>query len=280
MSAKLALRLPLFLAVALAFRFTTCEAQTNAISPREGTFADIATLAERADLVARVQITNVSPVGSARSTQIEKGFARFYVEGKTRALLVGKAPLGEKVRYLVDLPLGTNGRAPDLAGRNAFVFARRVPGRPEDLQLVTPTAQLPWSSAGAARLRGLLRSMVANDAPPRITGVREIIYVPGPLAGQGRTQIFLDTEDGSAASITVRHMPGAPVTWSASFSELAASGTQPVPRNTLAWYRLACFLPGKPPAVNLSSTEQARWQALDDYHDLVESLRPCARFLT
>ena len=47
-------------------------------------------------------------------------------------------------------------------------------------------------------LEATLRSMItaagrAPDAPGHITGVRELIHVPGNLAGQGETQIFLST---------------------------------------------------------------------------------------
>lgn len=281
MPMKVRSRLALSLAVVSTFQQTPATAQATSITPVEGTYADVAALAERAGLVARVEVTMMAPVEPARVTGVRPGHRRFYIEAKTRALLTGSAPLGARVEYLVDFPLDALGEPPDLKHRNVFIFARRVPQKPEQLQLVTPTAQLPWSPAGAARLRQILWAMVSNDAPPKITGVRELIYVPGPLAGQGRTQVFLGTQDGSAASITVRHVPGHPTTWGASFSEIAAQVDRPPERGTLEWYRLACFLPSDPPAnANRSKTGQERWQALADYRLVMKDLGPCHRRLT
>jgi len=275
-------RLPLcsLLALLLAAQSMPLPAQTTRLSRGEVTFADVAALSERAGLVARVEVKRLAQVEQARAAGVRPGFGRFYIEGKTGALLIGKAPLGENVKYLVDLPLDAYGEGPDLKRQDVFVFARRVPARPDELQLVTPTAQLPWSLEGATRLRTLLRSMVSQDAPPKITGVSELMHVPGNLAGQGRTQIFLSTEDGSAASIAVTHEPGAPLSWGVSFSEVAARGRNSPERNTLAWYRLACFLPdAPPPGANLSKTDHARTLALDDYRFVLNELRPCSRTL-
>lgn len=273
-------RLPVqaLLPIFLALHAVPAVAQTIKLSPDEGTFADVAALSERADLVARVQIRKLVQVEPTRVTGVRPGYGRFYVEGKTGALLTGKAPLGETVRYLVDLPLDAYGEGPDFKHREVFVFARRVPSRPDELQLVSATAQLPWSPGGAMRLRGILRTMVSHDAPPKITGVREIIHVPGNLAGQGRTQIFLSTKDGSAASIAVTREPGFDPSWAVSFSEVAAKGSNALRRETLAWYRLACFLPGNPPPrANLSSSHPARLQAAADYRYVLNELGPCRR---
>lgn len=267
-------------ALFLAAQGVVASAQTGRLNPGEGTFADVAALSDRAGLVARVEIKELAQVEPARASGVRVGYGRFYIEGKTGALLIGKAPLGENVKYLVDLPLDTYGDGPNLKRQDVFVFARRVPARPDELQLVTPTAQLPWSPKGAARLRELLRAMVSQAAPPKVTGVREFMHVPGNLAGQGRTQIFLSTEDGSAASIAVAHEPGASLSWGVSFSEVAAKGSNAPKRNTLEWYRLACLLPDNPPpGANLSKTEQSRARALADYSFVLNELRPCNRTL-
>ena len=50
------------------------------------------------------------------------------------------------------------------------------------------------------------------------------------------------------------------------------------PPDTLAWYRLACFLPRVLPAgVNISEGESARAAAGADYRYLMEQLGPCPR---
>jgi len=206
------------------------------------------------------------------------GWGRFYVQARTRALLTGQAPQGEALTYLVDMPLGARGKPPQVKKRDVLVFARPVRGRPGELQLVAPDAQLIWTPGVEAQLRTVLTELAAPDAPGRVTGVRELIHVAGNLAGEGETQIFLTTEDGAAASITVQRRPGAAPLWGASFSELVAELGNPPRRDTLAWYRLACFLPAAPPAgANLSESEASRVQADADYRMVIADMGACTR---
>ncbi|KQM20278.1 hypothetical protein [Novosphingobium sp. Leaf2] len=269
---------PFALAV-LTFLSGPLNAQ-SAVGPKEVTYADVAGLADSAGLVVLAQIVKTTRVEDQRSRALTPGHGRFYVEANTKALLVGKAPLGESIRYLVDLPLDAKGRAPKLKKQDVLLFARSVPGRPGELQLVTPTAQQIWTPAGEARVRGILQQMIAPGAPARITGVREVLFVPGNLAGQGETQIFLNTQDNSAASITVKHEPGQPTVWGVSFSELVADVGHPPQRDTVEWYRLACFLPRTlPPQANVSGSEGERQQARNDYQGVLAQLGPCTRTL-
>ena len=265
----------------LAFCAVPAQAQVSIPEPSEPTYADIASLADSAGMVVLVQVAKMLRVEDARAPGLQSGYGRFYIEAKTRALLTGSAPLGESVKYLVDLPLDGHGKPPKLKKQDVFLFARSVPGRPGELQLVTRTAQRLWSEAGEARLRGILKSLVSPDAPAKITGVRELFYVPGNLAGQGETQIFLATEDGSAASITVRHNGDGPPVWGVSFSELVADLGHPPKPDTLAWYRLACFLPNTPPpGANVSEGFAAKRQAEADYRMVLGELGVCKRNLS
>lgn len=246
----------------------------------EVTFADLADLADSANLIVHAEIAKMARVQTSNTTSITPGFGRFYIQAKTKALLSGNAPLGESISYLVDLPLDSRGKAPKLKKQNVFLFARPVPGRPSELQLITPTAQQNWTPQADIRLRGILQSLLAPDAPAAVTGVRELLFVPGTLAGQGETQIFLNTKDNSAASITVLHEAGAPPRWGASFSELVANVGQPPARDTIEWYRLACFLPNMPPMrANISTTAREQAQALADYRQVMADLGPCPRTL-
>lgn len=244
-------------------------------------YADTADLADSAALVVRARIVKVQRVEDARAPRRKPGHGRFYVEARATALLTGNAAIGESVKYLVDVPLDAKGKPPKLKKQDVFLFARPVPGRPGELQLVTPTAQLAWSPAGEARLRAILQALLSPDAPARVTGVREVLHVPGNLAGQGETQIFLTTKDGSAASITVRHEPGRAPEWGVSFSELVAELGHPLQPETLEWYRLACFLPNAVPAgTNVSEGNAARRQAEADYRMVLGELGVCERRLS
>lgn len=276
-----AVRRPLIVGLtALSFALQALPAQAAApqYAGAEPTFADLADLADSAPMVIEARVTRMTQIGKDRAPDLKPGIGRFYIEAATVALLTGNSPIGESLRYLVDLPLDSRGKAMDLKNREVLLFARTVAGRPGEIQLVSPDAQVPWSPELDGKVRGLLRAMVAPDAPARVTGVRELLYVPGTLEGQGETQIFLKTNDGSAASITVRHQPGQPLAWGASFSELVADVTRPPERDTLEWYRLACFLPEYPPmGANISQGYDAKRQAQDDYRAVLSALGPCSR---
>lgn len=242
------------------------------------TYADHADLADRAGVVVRAQVRQSVTVEPARAAGVAPGRARLYVEARTLALLAGTPLAGDSLRYLADIPLDARGKVPRLGKRQVLVFGRPVAGRLGELQLVAPDAQVNWTAADEALLRGVLGELAAPGAPGRITGVAEAIHVSGNLAGAGETQIFLATESGDPASITVVRVPGQPPRWSVSFSEvLDASGNAPAP-NTLAWYRLACFLPPVLDSkINVSATDQDRANAAADYAFVREALGPCLR---
>ncbi|MCB2076147.1 MAG: hypothetical protein KDE55_00445 [Novosphingobium sp.] len=270
--------LALLIAIAaVTLQPVSAAAQNYAPAPGPS-YADLADLADSAAIVARVQVRSIVRVRNDRAPGLRPGWGRFFVQAKTRALLTGNAPIGESLRYLVDLPIDSSGKTVRLKRQDVILFARPVPGRPDELQLVTPDAQLIWSEPAEAGVRSILSELVAPDAPGLVAGVREIIHVPGTLAGEGETQIFLATRDGSAASITVRHRPGAQAQWGASFSELMADVGNPPRRDSLAWYRLACFLPNTlPREANLSETASSRTQALADYRMVLGELGVCTR---
>ena len=241
-------------------------------------YADLADLADSAPLVVRVQLRKLVPVDPARAHGVRAGQARFYVEARTEALLAGASAMGEAQRFLVDLPLDAKGKPPKLKKASVIVFARGVAGRPGELQLVAPDALAPADPATEARLRTVLSELLGDTAPPRVTGVREAIFVPGNLAGEGETQLFLATANGEPAAITVVHRPGAAASWSVSFSEVLDASGRPPPRDTLAWYRLACFLPSTLPAsAHVSASPADRAQAAQDFGLVRAQLGACGR---
>ena len=272
----------LLAAMAILGFFPTSQplsAQTGNAAPLPApTYADLADLSDSADLVVRAQLRKLVRVEDERAPGLRPGQGRFYIKARTKALLSGNNAIGESLAYLVDLPLDARGRPPALKKKEVLVFARPVPGRPGELQLVARDAQVLHDDGAEATVRSILKEKLSPDAPARVTGVRELIHVPGNLAGEGETQVFLDTSDGSAASITVQHRPGRSLGWGASFSELVADIGNPPRRNTLTWYRLACFLPNAVPnAANLSSNPASRRQALADYRLVLGELGACPR---
>jgi hypothetical protein len=244
----------------------------------QATYADLADLADSASLVVQAQLRKLTQVEPERARGVRPGQGRFYIEAKTQALVAGPGALGEDLRFLADLPLDAKGKPPKLKKVSVILFARSVPGRPGELQLVSPDAMTGWDVPSDARLRTILAELLGGNAPPRVTGVREAIYVPGNLAGEGETQLFLGTRGGEPAAVSVIHQPGERPRWSVSFSEAIDASGRPPPRETIAWYRLACFLPATlPAAAHVSATAADRDQAAEDYGLVRAQLGACPR---
>lgn len=242
------------------------------------TYADLADLADRAEAVVRAKVRKTTPVDAARAPGLRPGWGRMFVEAKATALLAGPSLAGDSLRYLLDAPLDSRGQLPRPPKGEVLLFARRVPQRPGELQLVAPDAQIAWDAATEARLKGVLGELLAAGAPPRITGVREAIHVAGALAGEGETQLFLGTAGMTPASISVVRHPAEPARWSVSFSEVLETDGRVPQHDSLAWYRLACFLPERLPAgANVSATSADAAQAEADYQLVRHDLGPCSR---
>ena len=242
------------------------------------TYADLADLADPAQLVLQVRITRQAVLEPARSPGLAAGRVRLYVVAKPLATLAGQAPQAKAVQYLVDVPVGPDGRVPRLGGQSVVVFAHTVPNRPDALQLVAPDAQIFADPATLARLSPLLAELADPGGPPRISGIRDILSVEGNLAGESETQLFLDSPREGPVLVSVVRRPDAAPVWSVSWSELVDQAGRPPAPDTLAWYRLACSLPERLPAgANLASDPADRSRALRDYALIKQELGACPR---
>ncbi|MCY1670221.1 hypothetical protein OVA07_04260 [Novosphingobium sp. SL115] len=241
------------------------------------TYADLASLADASDVVMRAQVRKASRLKPEQAPGVAPGMARMLIEARTQAVLAGPA-LGETVRYLADVPLDAKGKPPRLNKTISLLFARIVSGRPGELSLVDAGAHLPWSVETESRTRAILTEMLSTEAAPRIVRVREVLFVPGNLAGEGETQVFLQTETGEPVSLSVIRRPGVPRTWGVSLSEIVDQASRPPEPGTLTWYRLACSLPPSMPAgVSLSGSADDVRAAAADYAYVVGQLGECTR---
>jgi hypothetical protein len=260
---------------------TMASAQTPAqreTAPGAPSYAALAALADGAAIVVRAKIKDQARVLAERAPGLRAGYARLYVDAQTVTLLSGRGGLPGSLRYLVDVPLDAKGKPPKLKKQEVVLFALPVPGRANELQLVAPTAQLAWTAPLEGRLRPILTELVAPEAPPRVTGVRDVLSSAGNLAGESETQIFLATANGEPAALTVVRRPGMAPRWGVSWSELVDQSAQPAQRDTIEWYRLACALPATLPAsANLATDPADRARAAQDYRFVIEQLGPCNR---
>ncbi len=275
--------LPLALALGLVCGVEPAAAQTGqqltTPLPAPGpSYADLADLADPAAAVIHARIRRQAVVEPERSPGLAAGYVRLYIEAETVALLTGSAPIGESLRYLVDVPVDARGRPPSLRKREVLLFTRRAAGRPGEIALVGPHAQLDWTAELDARLRPILAELVAPDAAPAITTVREGLSVAGNLAGESESQFFIDTRGDGPVSISVIRRPNMRPAWGVSWSEIVDQAAGPPTRDTLEWYRLACFLPSElPRSASLSTDAQARARAAADWRFVIEQLGPCPR---
>jgi hypothetical protein len=274
------LRVPLALALAGCSSGLLGASSAPAPAVPPATYADVASLADAAALIARVEIRDQAQVEPERAPGLEPGHARLYIEADTEALLYGSGMLGESVAYLADVPLGPNGKPPELEKQRMLLFARAVPGSAARLQLIGPNTQLPASPELEARVRAIATELAAPDSPPRVTGIHDALWVPGNLAGESETQLFLDTKSGAPVTLSIVRRPGQDPRWGVSWSEIVDQSARPPEKNTLEWYRLACSLPATlPTSAVLSSDPRVRTEAERDYALVMRDLGPCERTL-
>jgi hypothetical protein len=193
-------------------------------------------------------------------------------------LLAARSALGESLVYLVDVPLNAKGKAPKLEKQRFIVYADPVPGRPGELRLVG--SHVPANVPTEQLARSVIAAFAAPDAPPAVTGVRDVMSVPGNLVGESETQLFLNTATGDPVSLTVIRRPGMAPTWGVSWTEIVDQSARPPARESVEWYRLACFLPQQLPGSAFLQTDRAsRTRAEGDYRYILDQLGDCPRLL-
>jgi len=277
---KHGLKAALLLAAAAALPLAAAESQApaGAAAPAP-TYADLADLAVAAPVVAHVRLRRAVPLKPAEAGPVPAGRSRFYVEADTVSLIRGPAASLARVSFLADYPLAANGKPARLARKSEWlVFAAPVPGKPAELRLVAPDAQLPFTAAGAAQVREILREAASPTAPPRITGIGKAFHVPGALPGESETQIFLQAEGGRPLSLSILRRPGETPRWAVALGEMVDDAAGPPRPNSLLWYRLACSLPATLPGQSLAEAEPEHRAAIEaDYRLVTAALGRCTR---
>lgn len=239
-------------------------------------YAELVGMVLQAPLVIDATIRSSTRIKGAEAAGVAPNAQRFYVEADVGALIHGSGAMPARIGYLVDVPVDARGRAPKLKQMRVLIFARPVPGRPNQVQLIQLDAQRSWTPALDARVRDVVREVLDPAAPPAITGVGNAFHVVGTLPGEGETQVFLKTETGDPVSLLILSRPNQPRRWAVSFGDIVNENAGPPQRDTLGWYRLACGLPPRLPAtaVETQEPEDARLAA-EDYAFVLRSLGSC-----
>ena len=243
------------------------------------TAADLADLSLEAPVAAHVRLKRAVALKPKEAGAVPPGRTRFYVEAEVLSLIRGAEGSPALVSYLADLANQPNGKPAKPAKKSEYIIlAHPVPGRPGELRLAAPDAQLAFSPEYAAQLRNLLRESTAAAAPPRITGIGRAFHVPGSLAGESETQIFLNTASGDPVSLTVLRRPGQTPQWAVALGEIVDDAAAEPKRGGLLWYRLACGLPRALPRQSYADSAPEHAAAIEaDYRFILERLGPCVR---
>ena len=274
-------RLIILAATTLLFAKPLMAAPPQAMETRRFSYADLADMTLAAPIVAGAEIRRASRLKGDAAAGTPPGHARFYVQADVKALIRGANGLPARVSYLVDIPLDSANRTAKLRKARILLLATTVPGRPGELRLIAPAAQLAWTPEHEARVRAIIQAAVSPDAPPRVTGLGKAFHVPGSLPGESETQIFMTTTDDRPISLAILRRPGESPRWVVSLGEMVDDSAAPPAPDTLLWYRLACFLPTNLPDTSVAdmSAEDAAATA-EDYKLVIAGLGRCERTIS
>lgn len=246
-------------------------------APSALSYADLADLADAAPLVVDARIVKTIALPPETPPQAPPGHRRLYVEAQVTALIRGDGGISPTIGYLYDAPLDRRGKIAKLKKMPVLLFAR--PGaRPGQIQLIARDAQIASTPAEVDRVKRIVADLLANDAPPRVTGLGDAFHVAGTVAGEGETQIFLRTANGEPVSLSILRRPGQAPRWAVALGEIVDEAARPPQPGTLLWYRLACALPPELPArATRSLAVQDAEAARADYRLVRQSLGSCGR---
>ena len=238
-------------------------------------YADVADLFAGAPIVLRAKIISATRI---KAPPTPSGAVRFYVEANVVSLIRGPQAVPPRLVWLVDMMPDSRGKIAKLAKADVLVAALPVAGRPGEIRLAARDAQPFWNPTLETRVRNIISSVTAPDAPPAITGITSAFHTAGTVTGEGETQIFLSTVTTAPISVSVLTRPGQPKRWAFAVGEIVDESAAPPTPDTLAWYRLACFLPRALPDAAVGELPASDADAArTDYGFVVEALGVCPR---
>lgn len=240
-------------------------------------YARVADLVTASPAIAVVSLKKMTPVPLERSPGLAPGHQRFLVTADTTALIRGNDAMARQASFLLDLPLPAKAKPPKWAKRSFLIFGR-VEDRVDFFQLLSSNAMIAWSPDNEALVRRTDAALLAADAPPLIRSVDSVFHVSGAVSGEGETQIFLTTSDGSPISLSIVNKPDEQPQLGVSLGEIVDEAAALPKPDTPLWYRLACFLPAQLPQkalANQSSGDAAA--ATKDYAAFLKALGTCDR---
>lgn len=235
-------------------------------------FADIAELALAAPVVVRATITKARKISAKSAPDVAPGRVRLLVTAQLSNVLVAPGGLGQNLQWLWDAPLDSRGRPPQAKGLDILAFLTVSPAADGSSRLASRRAQQPWDSALADTVRAVVADNRSGDVPI-FRGVSNGFRADGTVPGESESQFFLTTATGKPATLVVQNRPGEVRRVLLARGDIIDDSAQRVLPGTLLWYRLACFLPARLPAVaGADDIALAK-----DWRDALTSLGPCGK---
>lgn len=248
-------------------------AKADVAPPRAATvrsFADLTALALAAPIVVRATVIKAERLRPRDAPDVAPGMAQMLVTATTTAAVAAPDTVPPRLTLLTDVAVDAKGRPPKSTGDDVLLFVR--PGATlGEVALVAAQAVVPWTPATDATVRSVLTAARRGDDPV-VTGVTSAFRVPGSVPGEAESQFFLSTKGGKPVSLVVLTRPGAARRLTIATGDVIDDAAQPVVKDTLLWYRLACGLPSR-----LPTTLAAPGDVADDYRFVLSSLGPCGR---
>lgn len=268
------------LTAAFPFICTSATAQVaESPEPASLSYARMAELVSSSPTVARITVRSIVALKRERAPDLPETRSRFYVQAETLGLIRSDGVMSKRISFLVD-GSAENARRPNLKNKIFLAFGK-VGQQVSEFQLSASTALVPWTPANEALARKVIEDLYAPGAPGPITAITSAFHVPGAIVGEGETQIFLGTADGSPISLSVIRRPQEQPHFSVSLGEVVDDSAKLPERDTLLWYRLACSLPDQLPALSLTELARNDAEAASrDYNAFRAALGPCDRTQT
>lgn len=241
-------------------------------TPAGPSWTDLADLTLSSPVILRATVTDVTRLGRKQAPDVPQDQVRALLQADVQAVIAAPAVLPARIEWLWQAAPDPRGRPAIARNSSVLIFAAPVPGRAEQLRLVAPNAQLPWTPESDAAIRAVLAE--ARDpavAGLRVTGISDAFHAAGTVNGESESQFFITTGAAPLTLVLLRRAGAQPALRVAT-GELVDDSAAPVRPRTLLWRALACGLPTSLPARLASEPALvADWSAIRD------SLGPCGR---
>lgn len=209
-------------------------------------YADLADLALSSPVVVRATIVRSEVVPAREAPGLAAGKARLLVSAQLTGVVISPAPLPANLSWLWDTPLDVRGKAPKLKNVDVLAFVA-APGPDGSTRLVGANGQRPFDATEDTTIRKIIAEAQSGKVPV-FTGVANGFHADGTVPGESESQFFLTTAGGGTVTMVVTARPGEPRRVTVARGDIIDESAAPVKRDTLLWYRLACYLPRSLPA--------------------------------